>query len=155
MARRRAASTARALADRFAEQEGRRPRLLVAKLGQDGHDRGARVIATAFADVGFDVDVGPLFSTPDEAARMAVDNDVHFLGVSSLAGAHRTLVPETVEALRALGRPDIVVVVGGVIPEQDYAALHGAGVTAVFGPGTVIADAASTLLRPFVEADAP
>jgi methylmalonyl-CoA mutase len=141
---------AQALADRFAEAEGRRPRILVAKLGQDGHDRGAKVIATAFADVGFDVDVGPLFSTPEEAAQMAADNDVHFLGISSLAGAHRTLVPETVEALRRLGRADIVVVAGGVIPEQDHEALRAAGVTAVFGPGTVIAEAAAALLEPFV-----
>ncbi|MCA0269264.1 MAG: methylmalonyl-CoA mutase [Bacteroidetes bacterium] len=144
-------ATARALADRFAVQEGRRPRILVAKLGQDGHDRGAKVIATAFADVGFDVDVGPLFSTPDEAAQMAVDNDVHFLGISSLAGAHRTLVPEAVAALRAKGRGDIRVVAGGVIPEQDYDALRAAGVTAIFGPGTVISDAAVELLEAMVE----
>ena len=143
---------ARALADAFAAAEGRRPRILVAKLGQDGHDRGAKVIATAFADVGFDVDVGPLFSTPDEAARMAADNDVHFLGVSSLAGAHRTLVPETVAALRALGRDDVVVVAGGVIPDQDHDALRAAGVRFIFGPGTVIADAAVELLAPFVTA---
>ena len=143
-------AAAQALADRFAAQEGRRPRILVAKLGQDGHDRGAKVIATAFADVGFDVDVGPLFSTPDEAAQMAVDNDVHFLGISSLAGAHRTLVPETVAALRDKGRGDIVVVAGGVIPEQDYDALRAAGVTAIFGPGTVISHAAAELLAPFL-----
>ena len=143
-------ATARALADRFAVQEGRRPRILVAKLGQDGHDRGAKVIATAFADVGFDVDVGPLFSTPDEAAQMAVDNDVHFLGISSLAGAHRTLVPEAIAALRAKGRGDIRVVAGGVIPEQDYDALRAAGVTAIFGPGTVISDAAVELLSEMV-----
>jgi methylmalonyl-CoA mutase len=137
---------ARAKADEVAEIEGRRPRLLVAKLGQDGHDRGAKVIASAFADVGFDVDLGPLFQTPDEVARQAVENDVHFVGISSLAGAHRSLVPQTVEALAALGRGDIRVVVGGVIPPDDYAALRACGVAAIFGPGTVISDAAIHLL---------
>jgi methylmalonyl-CoA mutase len=129
---------AREAAAAFAAAEGRRPRILVAKLGQDGHDRGAKVIATAFADVGFDVDVGPLFQTPREAARMAVENDVHVLGVSSLAGGHKTLVPEAIAELKALGRGDIVVVVGGVIPPQDYDALRASGVAAVFGPGSVI-----------------
>ncbi|WP_228350442.1 methylmalonyl-CoA mutase [Rhodocaloribacter litoris] len=138
---------ARRLADRFAEVEGRRPRLLVAKLGQDGHDRGARVIATSFADLGFDVDLGPLFQTPEEAARQAVENDVHILGISSLAGAHKTLVPRVIEALAAHGREDILVVAGGVIPPQDYAYLYDAGVAGIFGPGTVIADAARQILE--------
>lgn len=138
--------TARRLADVFAEQEGRRPRIMVAKLGQDGHDRGAKVIATAFADLGFDVDIGPLFQTPAEAARQAAENDVHILGISSLAAGHKTLVPETLAALKALGREDILVVVGGVIPPQDYEWLRQAGVAAVFGPGTVVAKAAQTLL---------
>jgi methylmalonyl-CoA mutase len=145
---------ARALADEVAGHEGRRPRILVAKLGQDGHDRGAKVIASAFADVGFDVDLGPLFQTPDEVARQAVENDVHFVGISSLAGAHRSLVPQTVRALRDQGRPDIRVVVGGVIPPDDYAALREAGVTAIFGPGTVISEAAIDLLRALLPADA-
>jgi methylmalonyl-CoA mutase len=129
---------ARQMAERFATAEGRRPRLLVAKLGQDGHDRGAKVIATAFADLGFDVDVGPLFQTPSEAARMAMENDVHVLGVSSLAGGHKTLVPEAIAELARLGRPDILVVVGGVIPPKDHEWLRQGGVTAVFGPGSVI-----------------
>ena len=137
---------ARALADRFASLEGRRPRILVAKMGQDGHDRGAKVIATAFADLGFDVDVGPLFQTPVEAARMAVENDVHVVGVSSLAGAHKTLVPEIIGELRRLGREDIVVTVGGVIPPQDYEALYAAGAAGVFGPGSVIPACACQIL---------
>ncbi|MEZ4919443.1 MAG: methylmalonyl-CoA mutase [Saprospiraceae bacterium] len=136
----------RAKADAFAEAEGRRPRIMVAKLGQDGHDRGAKVIATAFADLGFDVDMGPLFQTPEEAARQAAENDVHILGVSSLAAGHKTLVPQVVAALKELGREDILVVVGGVIPQQDYDFLTQAGAAAVFGPGTVIARAASELL---------
>ncbi len=138
---------ARALADTFAQQEGRRPRILVAKLGQDGHDRGAKVIATSFADLGFDVDMGPLFQTPQEAAKQAAENDVHILGVSSLAGGHKTLVPQVIEALAAIGRPDILVVAGGVIPAQDYDYLFDAGVAAVFGPGTVISQAASSILK--------
>ena len=137
---------ARTQAAAFAEGEGRRPRLLIAKLGQDGHDRGAKVIATAFADLGFDVDVGPLFQTPAEAARMAAENDVHVLGVSSLAGGHKTLVPEVIARLKALGRDDILVVVGGVIPPNDYDVLRQAGVTAVFGPGSVIPDCAREIL---------
>ena len=124
----------------FAEAEGRRPRMLVVKLGQDGHDRGMKVIATAFADLGFDVDVGPLFQTPDEAARQAIENDVHVVGVSSQAAGHKTLVPELVEALRAQGAPEIAVVVGGIIPPQDYAFLREHGVAAVFGPGTAGAE---------------
>ena len=132
--------------DRFVAAEGRRPRMLVAKMGQDGHDRGQKVIATAFADLGFDVDVGPLFQTPDETARQAVENDVHVVGVSSLAAGHLTLVPRLREALEAQGRGDIVIVVGGVIPPDDVPRLKELGAAEVFGPGTVIAEAASTLL---------
>jgi methylmalonyl-CoA mutase len=138
--------------DRFAAEEGRRPRLLVAKLGQDGHDRGSKVIATAFADLGFDVDIGPLFQTPEEAARQAIENDVHAIGVSTLAAGHKTLVPQLVEALRKQGAPEVVVVVGGVIPQQDYDYLKAAGVAAVFGPGTVISEAARTVLGAIREA---
>ena len=138
---------ARQRSDAFAEEEGRRPRILVAKLGQDGHDRGAKVIATSFADLGFDVDIGPLFQTPQEAARQAVENDVHILGVSSLAGAHKTLVPQMIDALADYDRDDIMVVVGGVIPPQDYQPLYDAGVTGIFGPGTVIAEAATQILE--------
>ena len=137
---------ARGLADEFAKAEGRRPRILIAKLGQDGHDRGAKVIATAFADEGFDVDVGPLFQTPREAATMAVENDVHVLGVSSLAGGHKTLVPEVIAELKRLGRDDILVYVGGVIPPQDYDFLYAAGVSGVFGPGSVIPRCAQDIL---------
>jgi len=131
----------------FAAEEGRRPRMLVVKLGQDGHDRGAKVIASAFADIGFDVDLGPLFQTPDEAARQAIENDVHVVGVSTQAGAHRNLVPDLVAALRAAGGDDILVVCGGVIPPQDYDALRAAGVAAIFGPGTHIPAAAGEILR--------
>ncbi|HEV8240206.1 MAG TPA: methylmalonyl-CoA mutase [Thermoanaerobaculia bacterium] len=130
----------------FARAHGRRPRILVAKLGQDGHDRGQKVISTAFADLGFDVDVGPLFQTPEEVARQAVENDVHVVGVSSLAAGHLTLVPALIAELRRLGRGDVLVVVGGVVPAQDHEALHGLGVAAIFGPGTVIPDAAASLL---------
>jgi methylmalonyl-CoA mutase len=137
---------ARDRADRFATVAGRRPRIMVAKMGQDGHDRGAKVIATSFADMGFDVDVGPLFQTPDEVARQAVENDVHILGVSSLAGGHKTLVPEVIDALEDYGRDDILVVVGGVIPHDDYEALYDDGVAAIFGPGTNIAEAATQIL---------
>ena len=138
---------ARALADEFARSKGRRPRIMVAKLGQDGHDRGAKVIATSFADLGWDVDIGPLFQTPAEAAMQAAENDVHILGISSLAAGHNVLVPETLKALKELGRPDIGVVVGGIIPEHDHEALFNAGVMAIFGPGTVIAEAAIQLLH--------
>ncbi len=138
---------ARALADRFAEEEGRRPRIMIAKMGQDGHDRGAKVIATSFADLGFDVDIGPLFQTPEEAADQGIENDVHIIGVSSLAGGHKTLVPELIAALKAYGREDIMVVAGGVIPPNDYAYLYDAGVAAVFGPGTVIPEAAAEILE--------
>jgi methylmalonyl-CoA mutase len=131
----------------FAAAEGRRPRLLVAKMGQDGHDRGAKVIATAFADLGFDVDIGPLFQTPDEVARHAIENDVHVCGISTLAGGHKTLLPQLVSELTKLGRPDILVVAGGVIPEQDYPFLHSHGVAALFGPGTKIPEAAMDILK--------
>jgi methylmalonyl-CoA mutase len=139
------------LVERFAEADGRRPRILVAKMGQDGHDRGQKVIATAFADIGFDVDVGSLFSTPDEVARQAADNDVHVVGVSSLAAGHLTLVPALRDALAEAGRPDIMVVVGGVIPPGDFDELYTAGATAIFPPGTVIADAAIGLLNKLAE----
>ncbi|MFD2677583.1 methylmalonyl-CoA mutase [Camelimonas lactis] len=135
------------LVETFQEEDGRRPRILVAKMGQDGHDRGQKVIASAFADLGFDVDIGPLFATPDEAARQAIENDVHIVGVSSLAAGHLTLVPELKAALTAQGRPDIMIVVGGVIPPQDFDALYKAGASAIFPPGTVIAEAAEKLLN--------
>ena len=138
---------ATAMADAFAKAEGRRPRIMLAKMGQDGHDRGAKVLATGYADLGFDVDMGPLFQTPAEAAKEAVENDVHIVGVSSLAGGHKTLVPQLVEELRKLGREDILVVVGGVIPYQDYQYLFDHGACAVFGPGTVIADSAIKMLE--------
>jgi methylmalonyl-CoA mutase len=140
-------ASATELVQRFAEADGRRPRILVAKMGQDGHDRGQKVIATAFADIGFDVDVGSLFATPDEVARQAADNDVHVVGVSSLAAGHLTLVPALREALAAVGRPDIMIVVGGVIPPDDFDELYAAGASAIFPPGTVIADAAIGLVR--------
>jgi len=135
------------MADEFAKLEGRRPRIMVAKMGQDGHDRGAKVVSTGYADIGFDVDIGPLFQTPAEAARQAVENDVHILGVSSLAAGHKTLVPQVIEELKRLGREDIMVIVGGVIPHQDYDFLYKAGAVAVFGPGTVIAEAAIKMLE--------
>ncbi|MCC9042861.1 methylmalonyl-CoA mutase [Myroides sp. M-43] len=138
---------ARDLADKFAEIEGRRPRIMIAKMGQDGHDRGAKVVATGYADVGFDVDIGPLFQTPAEAAKQAVENDVHALGVSSLAAGHKTLVPQVIEELKKYGRDDIMVIVGGVIPAQDYQFLFDAGAVAVFGPGTKISEAAITMLE--------
>jgi methylmalonyl-CoA mutase len=138
---------ARTLADRFAELEGRRPRLMVAKLGQDGHDRGAKVIATSFADMGFDVDIGPLFQTPAEVAKQAVENDVHVLGISSLAAGHKTLIPRVIEELKKYQREDIMVVAGGVIPQQDYQFLYNAGVSFIFGPGTVISKSAIGILE--------
>jgi methylmalonyl-CoA mutase len=141
----------RAQTDAFAQEQGRRPRILVAKMGQDGHDRGAKVIATAFADLGFDVDVGPLFQTPAETARQAADNDVHVIGMSSLAGGHKTLLPELVKSLAAVGRPDILVVCGGVIPAQDYDTLYSQGASAIFGPGTRIPVAASALVTKIKE----
>ncbi|WP_300437117.1 methylmalonyl-CoA mutase [Christiangramia sp.] len=142
---------AREMADKFAEMEGRRPRIMVAKMGQDGHDRGAKVVATGYADLGFDVDIGPLFQTPAEAAQQAAENDVHILGVSSLAAGHKTLVPQVIEELKKLGREDIMVIVGGVIPSQDYQFLFDAGAVAVFGPGTKISDAAIQLLEILID----
>ena len=138
---------AKALAEQFAKTEGRQPRIMIAKLGQDGHDRGAKVVATGYADIGFDVDMGPLFQTPAEAAKQAVENDVHVVGVSSLAAGHKTLVPQIIEELKKLGREDIVVIVGGVIPHQDYDDLYKAGAAAIFGPGTPIATAAIKILE--------
>ncbi|MEZ4644357.1 MAG: cobalamin-dependent protein [Chloroflexota bacterium] len=134
------------MADEFEQLEGRRPRILVAKIGQDGHDRGAKVVATAFADLGFDVDIGPLFQTPAEVARQAMENDVHVVGISSLAAGHKTLLPQLVAELAALGREDIMVVIGGVIPAQDYEYLYAHGAAAIFGPGTVIPIAAKKVL---------
>jgi len=142
---------ARELADKFAELEGRRPRIMIAKMGQDGHDRGAKVVATGYADIGFDVDIGPLFQTPAESAKQAVENDVHILGISSLAAGHKTLVPQVIAELKKLGREDILIVVGGVIPPQDYEFLYNAGAVAVFGPGTVIAEAGIRLLEILIE----
>ena len=142
------------VSDRFAEKAGRRPRIMVAKIGQDGHDRGAKVVATSFADLGFDVDMGPLFQTPKEAAKQAVENDVHILGVSSLAAGHKTLVPAVLAELKALGRADILVIVGGVIPAQDYQFLYDQGVAGIFGPGTKIAEAATAILEILIEMEA-
>lgn len=143
---------ARALARRFAEVEGRQPRIMVAKMGQDGHDRGAKVVATGYADIGFDVDMGPLFQTPAEAAKQAVENDVHVLGVSSLAAGHKTLVPQVIEELKKLGREDIMVIAGGVIPAQDYQYLYDAGVVGIFGPGSSVAQAAVDILTLLLKA---
>jgi len=142
---------ARALANTFAEQDGRRPRIMIAKMGQDGHDRGAKVVATSYADVGFDVDIGPLFQTPKEAAKQAVENDVHILGISSLAAGHKTLVPQVIQELKNYGRDDIMVIVGGVIPKQDYQFLFDAGAVAVFGPGTKISEAAIQILEILID----
>ena len=142
---------AKELADKFAELDGRRPRIMIAKMGQDGHDRGAKVISTSFADMGFDVDIGPLFQTPAEAAKQAVENDVHVLGVSSLAAGHKTLVPQVIEELKKYGREDIMVIAGGVIPQQDYDFLYNAGVSGIFGPGTVISLSAIDILEKLIE----
>lgn len=142
---------ARKLSDQFAKADGRRPRILVAKMGQDGHDRGAKVIATSFADLGFDVDIGPLFQTPQEVAMQAAENDVHLIGASSLAGGHKTLIPELIQELKKIGRPDIKVIAGGVIPPQDYDFLYESGVAFVFGPGTVITKAAKEILSKMLE----
>jgi methylmalonyl-CoA mutase len=139
------------LADTFAELEGRRPRIMIAKLGQDGHDRGAKVVATGYADLGFDVDIGPLFQTPQEATKQAVENDVHILGISSLAAGHKTLVPQVIAELKKYGREDIMVIVGGVIPAQDYQFLFDAGAVGVFGPGTKIAQAAIDLISILID----
>ena len=135
------------LCEQFAKKEGRQPRIMIAKMGQDGHDRGAKVVATGYADLGFDVDMGPLFQTPAEAARQAVENDVHVMGVSSLAAGHKTLVPQVIEELKKLGREDIIVIAGGVIPAQDYDFLYKAGVAAIFGPGTSVSKAAVQILE--------
>ncbi len=142
---------AKQLVEKFAQLEGRRPRIMIAKMGQDGHDRGAKVIATSFADIGFDVDIGPLFQTPKEAAKQAVENDVHVLGVSSLAAGHKTLVPQVIEELKNLGRPDIMVVAGGVIPQQDYDYLYNAGVFGIFGPGTKISKSAQNIVELLIQ----
>ncbi|NLK93107.1 MAG: methylmalonyl-CoA mutase, partial [Bacteroidales bacterium] len=139
------------LTAKFAEKEGRQPRIMIAKMGQDGHDRGAKVVATGYADCGFDVDMGPLFQTPAEAAKQAVENDVHIMGVSSLAAGHKTLVPQVIAELKALGREDIIVIAGGVIPAQDYDYLYQAGVAAIFGPGTSVAKAAVTIMEILLE----
>ncbi len=141
----------RLLSDQFATLEGRRARILIAKMGQDGHDRGAKVIATGFADLGFDVDIGPLFQTPEEVAKQAIENDVHVVGISSLAGGHKTLIPQLVAALKSAGRPDLLVVIGGVIPQQDYDFLSQAGVTGIFGPGTPVTVAARTVLEKLLQ----
>lgn len=141
----------RRMTDEFSQLEGRRPRILIAKMGQDGHDRGAKVVATAYADLGFDVDIGPLFQTPAETAAQAVENDVHIVGMSSLAAGHKTLLPQLVQELKALGREDIMVIVGGVIPYQDYDFLLSNGASAIFGPGTVIPNAAKIMLEKVYE----
>ncbi|MCG8700663.1 MAG: methylmalonyl-CoA mutase family protein, partial [Bacteroidales bacterium] len=143
---------ARELCEEFARIEGRQPRIMIAKMGQDGHDRGAKVVATGYADIGFDVDIGPLFQTPEEAARQAVENDVHVMGVSSLAAGHKTLVPQVIAELKKLGREDIMVIAGGVIPAQDYQYLYDAGVVAIFGPGTSISEAGIKILEILIEA---
>ena len=142
---------AKELVAQFAKKEGRQPRIMVAKLGQDGHDRGAKVVATGYADIGFDVDMGPLFQTPEEAAKQAVENDVNVVGVSSLAAGHLTLVPQIIAELKKLGREDIIVIVGGVIPAQDYDQLYKDGAAAIFGPGTPIAAGAIKMLHIFLQ----
>ncbi|MEN8222213.1 MAG: cobalamin-dependent protein, partial [Acidobacteriota bacterium] len=141
----------RALTDEFSVKEGRRPRILVAKMGQDGHDRGAKVVSTAYADMGFDVDIGPLFQTPEETAKQAVENDVHVVGMSTLAAGHKTLLPHLVNELKKLGREDIIVVCGGVIPVQDYDFLYDNGAAAVFGPGTKIHLAALRIMEEIIK----
>ena len=138
---------AKNLADKFATEKGRRPRIMVAKMGQDGHDRGAKIVATSFADLGFDVDISPLFQTPEEVAKQAIENDVHILGISSLAAGHKTLVPKVIKALKNMGRSDILVIAGGVIPKQDYDFLYETGVSGIFGPGTIIAKSAIAILE--------
>ena len=139
------------LSNKFSKKDGRRPRIMIAKMGQDGHDRGSKVVATSFADLGFDVDVGPLFQTPEEAAKQAVENDVHIIGISSLAAGHKTLVPKVISALRDFGREDILVIAGGVIPKQDYDYLYKEGVSGIFGPGTVIAESAIEILKKLIK----
>ena len=142
---------AKNLSDKFAELKGRRPRIMIAKMGQDGHDRGAKVVATGYADLGFDVDIGPLFQTPKEAVKQAIENDVHILGISSLAGGHKTLVPEVISGLKKHERDDIMVIVGGVIPAQDYQFLFDCGAVGVFGPGTKIAQAAIDMITILID----
>ena len=142
---------AKELVEKFAAKEGRQPRIMIAKMGQDGHDRGAKVVSTGYADLGFDVDIGPLFQTPAEAAKQAVENDVHILGVSSLAAGHKTLVPQVIEELKKLGREDIMIIVGGVIPTQDYQYLYDLGVAGVFGPGTSIPVTAIKMLEIMID----
>ena len=144
---------AQKLADHFAELEGRRPRVMIAKMGQDGHDRGAKVVASSFADLGFDVDMGPLFQTPEEVAKQAIENDVHFVGASSLAAGHKTLIPQLIDELDRLGRSDIMVFAGGVIPAQDYDYLFAKKVAAVFGPGTVIAESAIKIMKTYLASE--
>ena len=139
------------LSDKFATQNGRRPRILIAKMGQDGHDRGAKVVATSFADLGFDVDIGPLFQTPEEVVKQAIENDVHIIGISSLAAGHKILVPRVIAALSNFEREDILVIAGGVIPKQDYNYLFNNGVTEIFGPGTVIAESAIIILKKLIK----
>ena len=139
------------LSNEFANKKGRRPRIMIAKMGQDGHDRGAKVIATSFADLGFDVDVGPLFQTPHEAAKQAVENDVHILGISSLAAGHKTLIPEVINSLKKYKRDDILVIAGGVIPQKDYNFLLNAGVSGIFGPGSIIAESAIEILKKLIK----
>ena len=138
--------TALKMSDKFAELDGRRPRIMVAKMGQDGHDRGAKIIATSFADLGFDVDIAPLFQTPQEVAQQAAENDVHVVGISSLTAGHKTLLPQLIAELKKIGRDDIMVIAGGVIPAQDYQFLYDAGVKGIFGPGTIISVAAQKIL---------
>ena len=135
------------LSNNFAQENGRRPRIMIAKMGQDGHDRGAKVVATAFADLGFDVDIGPLFQTPEEVAKQAIENDVHVLGISSLAAGHKTLIPKLINSLKVFNRTDIIIIVGGVIPEKDYKYLYQQGVSEIFGPGTIIAESAIKILK--------
>jgi methylmalonyl-CoA mutase len=145
-------TSAKELVEKFAEKEGRQPRIMIAKMGQDGHDRGAKVVATGYADLGFDVDMGPLFQTPEEAAKQAVENDVHVMGISSLAAGHKTLIPAVIEEMRKLGREDIMVIAGGVIPSQDYQFLYDAGVVAIFGPGTSVAAAGKKIMEILIAA---
>jgi methylmalonyl-CoA mutase len=147
-------TSAKELVQKFAEKEGRQPRIMIAKMGQDGHDRGAKVVATGYADLGFDVDMGPLFQTPEEAAKQAVENDVHVMGISSLAAGHKTLIPAVIDEMKKLGREDIMVIAGGVIPSQDYQFLYDAGVVAIFGPGTSVAAAGKKIMEILIAAQA-
>ena len=135
------------LSNRFADKKGRRPRIMIAKMGQDGHDRGAKIIASSFADLGFDVDIAPLFQTPTEVAKQAIENDIHILGISSLAAGHKTLIPEVIKELKKYKREDILIIVGGVIPKKDYEFLYNKGVSGIFGPGSIIAESAIEILK--------